>query len=438
MKWLRWTLTILAAMVGGAVLRLVRRAFRRPPRIWHGFSPLHATSWMVAAERAAGYPSLSVIMNLRKLRYPLVRSDDFDAVFEAAGEREDDAHWRGLVHLLWNADIWNAYFDSIFFRHDEHAKNTIVFRLIRLAGIRIVVQPHGSDLLCLGRYASRYAWPERAQKDYPLWDLSAYRAVVETRVDLFTRFAHLVLAGDSIYEEILPRWDLSFHTVPVDTDALRPVDQPEHRIPVIIHAPNHRNVKGTDVLLEALETLRKRGFEYELRLIEGVARDRALAMYADADVIADQFMIGAFGIFALEGLALGKPVLTYLDEQHLRRSQYVHPIVNTTPENIVGVLAALHAVPELRIRIGTASRASVVKYQSFESLMGVWSRIYDHVWWGTPLDVSTTAPFSTERAARSLSEDPALPEFWPIAPGDLIVRIRAALQRVGWKFSSRQ
>ena len=425
-----WFLRVLRAVAIGAAIRMARWLGRRPPRIWHGFTPLHATSWMVQAERTAGFPSVSVTIHTRATRYALVRPEDFDRVFESETDRWDDTHWLAIIDLLRNADIWNAYYDCHFYKYNEHAKNTLVFRLIRLAGIRIVVQSHGSDLLCIGPYTSRYGWPERAQLDYPEWDLTSYREIVEERVRLFGRFADFVMAGDSLYEPVLPRSDLSLHTVPVDTESLVPQQPIDRSVPVIVHAPNHRHVKGTAYLIEAVDRLRDRGFAFELRLIEGVPRHDALQRYADADIVADQFIMGAFGIFALEGMALGKPVLTYLDEPHLQRPIYCHPLINTTPENMVEVLAVLHAVPELRARIGEASRASVVRYQSFAALAQVWARVYRHVWWREPLDLESTPPFDPARKARSLSEDPARAEFWPVPVDDLMPRIDDALQRI--------
>jgi glycosyltransferase involved in cell wall biosynthesis len=425
-----WLFRVFLAAATGAAVRLVRRMARRPPRIWRGFTPLHGTSWMAQADRKAGFPSTSVTVHTRASHYAIVRPEDFDHVFESETERWDDAHWLALVHLLRNADIWNAYYDCLFFKHTEPAKNAFAFRLIRLVGIRILVQPHGSDLLCLGVYSSRYGWPELAQLDYPEWDLAAQREVVEERARLFSRFAHFLMAGDSLYEPILPRAVFSLHPVPVDTEALVAQEPPLRSVPVIVHAPNHRHVKGTAHLLAAVERLRQLGFAFDLRLVEGVPRHEALPMYADADIVADQFIMGAYGIFALEGMSLGKPVLTYLDQEHLRRPVCNHPMVNTTPENLVEVLAALHAVPELRARIGLASRASVVRYQSLEAVAEVWTRIYRHVWWGERLDLESTAPFDPSRIARSLSEDPGDAEFWPVRVDDLMPRITEALGRV--------
>ncbi|HYI09618.1 MAG TPA: hypothetical protein VEK57_11195 [Thermoanaerobaculia bacterium] len=430
LRQIRWLTRVAGAFLAGAVVRLSRRLLRRPPRIWHGFSPLHATSWMVQAERAAGFPSASVTMNTRAARYALVRREDFDVVFENETGRWDDIHWLTLLHLLRHGDIWNAYFDCLFFPTHERWKNTAAFRLIRLAGIRIVVQPHGSDLLYTGNDRSRYHWTGRAQLDYPSWDLAAQRKVVEARVALFGRHADFVLAGDSLYEQWLPRFDLTFHTVPVDTKLLVPAEAPARARPVIIHAPNHRHTKGTNELLATLDLLERHGFPFELRLIEGVPRHEALMLYREADIIADQFIMGAFGVFALEGMALGKPVLTYLDEEHLRRPAFQHPLVNTTLENMAQVLAALHAVPELRRRIGAAGRASVERYQSFDAIGSVWMRIYRYVWWNEPLRLDDLPIFSSDRNPRSLSENPRDEGFWPVEVGDLIAEIREAAGRL--------
>jgi glycosyltransferase involved in cell wall biosynthesis len=277
---------------------------------------------------------------------------------------------------------------------------------------------------------TRYGWPERAQLDYPEWDLNAQRAVVETRVALFTRFAHFIIAGDSIFKQFLARWDVAFHTVPVDTERLQPPN-PSVRAgsPLIIHAPNHRHVKGTEALLAACDELRAKGFVFDLRLVESVPRHEALDLYRDAAIIADQFTMGGFGIFALEGMALGKPVLTYLDEEHHTNPVFSHPIVNTTSENIRDVLAALLEIPELRRRIGDAARASVVRYQSFAVMGEVWTRIYRHMWWGEPLDLVSTRHFHPERGTRPLTEDPSQAEFWPVPVDDLIAHIATAIER---------
>jgi len=191
-------------------------------------------------------------------------------------------------------------------------------------------------------------------------------------------------------------------------------------------------VKGTDHLIRAVERLKSLGLDCELRLVERVPRHEALEVYKQADIIADQFYIGTIGIFGLEAMALGKPVMAYIDHAHLGDPVFNHPIVNTNPENLVRVLAVLLQVPVLRERLGRAGRESVEKYQSVPALAEVWARIYSHVWSGQPLDIEATNHFSPERKTRSFTEDPSHPEFWGVPVNDLLSEIQDALRRIGF------
>jgi glycosyltransferase involved in cell wall biosynthesis len=80
----------------------------------------------------------------------------------------------------------------------------------------------------------------------------------------------------------------------------------------ILHAPNHPQFKGTKYLLTAVEGLKAEGIPIELVLVQGKSNEEALALYRSADVIFDQCMIGFHGYFALEAMALGKPVMCYV------------------------------------------------------------------------------------------------------------------------------
>jgi hypothetical protein len=334
--------------------------------------------------------------------------------------------------LLRHGDIFVGYFQSLFFQLDRLRLNDLCFTLLRLLGIRIIVRAQGGDVVHQTRYRSRYDWVARMQKDYPQWDLEVAGMQRQSIIRLFCKHAALVLPGDSSLARFLPRNDLLIKYFPVDTDALRPGGaRTENPVPAIAHAPTHRFVKGTDYLQSAVERLRAHGIPCELLLIENKTREEAWQLYESADIIADQFCIGAFGAFACEGLALGKPVLTYMDQEHLGNPLFNHPIVNTTPENLAAVLAVLLLVPRLRERLGLAGRRSVVEYQSIPVMAEVWDRIYQHVWWGRPLRLEATRHFSAERKARSYTEDPARPDFWPVPVEDLLDEVLAALRRVG-------
>lgn len=392
--------------------------------------PLHVTRYMVMADRFAGYPSRSVVWNTRQIDYALVRKEDFDAVMQRPSVQWDDVHWLCLMDLLRYGDIWVAYFDCLFFRPDQACANHFVFRLIRIMGIRIVVAAHGGDVLHADGRVDRFDSIGRLQLDYPDNELTAFRRVVDARIRYFGYYAELILPADNFLARFVNRRDIVFRYFPVDCVDLRPSARGGNSEPLIVHAPNHRHIKGTQHLCDAVDCLQKNGIACELRLIERVARHEALELYRHADIIADQFCCGVFGMFALEGLALGKPVLTYLDQTHLGDPVFNLPVVNTNAVNMERVLAVLLEIPSLRERLGCAGRAAVERYQSVPALAEVWDHIYRHVWWGEPLDLEKTAHFSAERVPRSFTEDPSDAEFWPVPVDDLLETIRGVLTRL--------
>jgi glycosyltransferase involved in cell wall biosynthesis len=426
-----WGLRLAWAVVAGSAVRITRRLLRHPPRIWRGLSPMVWEMYLVEGDLRAGFPSRGAHRQSINAVYAVERDPRHHVVLDRPELAWDDAHWRFLEDLLRHGDIFVGYFESLFFRYDQRSLNEAAFRLLRWLGIRIIVCAHGGDVVHRTRWTTRFDWVGREQRDYPHWDLGAQGDVARERIRLFCEHADLVLPCDSSLKRFVPRCDLEFKFWPIDVNALQPRPIPERRRPLVVHAPNHRYTKGTDFLLAAIEALRARGIDCELQLVERVPRAEALSLYAAADIVADQFCMGSFGLFAVEGLALGKPVMCYLDQEQLGNPVFNLPVVNATPDNLMQILAVLLLVPALRRRLGDAGRRAVERYQSIEALSEVWARIYRHVWWREPLRLENTTHFEAARQPRSFCEDPAQLDFWPVPVDDLWPRMAEGLERAG-------
>jgi glycosyltransferase involved in cell wall biosynthesis len=156
------------------------------------------------------------------------------------------------------------------------------------------------------------------------------------------------------------RWVPDAHVVPpgLDLSEYKPVPSEDRRRAVVLHAPSSRRRKGTEDVVAACE-----GLNVELDIVEGLHHDEARRHYERADIVVDQLNAGWYGIFALEAMALGKPVLSYLrDEavQETEREMGVEiPVVPVTRESLRDRIAELAASPEERRRIGAVSRAYV-------------------------------------------------------------------------------
>jgi len=132
--------------------------------------------------------------------------------------------------------------------------------------------------------------------------------------------------------------------------------------PVLLHAPSDRAQKGTRYVLDAVETLRREGIDFEFLLVEGVPRQEARPLYERADILVEQFVAGWYGALAVELMALGKPVVGHIDEQDLRvvpegmRADL--PIIRATGDSLADVLRQYLTLPvkalaELGVRCRT-------------------------------------------------------------------------------------
>jgi glycosyltransferase involved in cell wall biosynthesis len=163
------------------------------------------------------------------------------------------------------------------------------------------------------------------------------------------------------------RWVPEAHVVPpgLRLSEFTPVPPTDNPRPLVVHAPSNREKKGTAHVIEACERL-----EVELDIVEGVNHEEARARYARADIVVDQLNAGWHGVFALEAMALGKPVIARLDEETVEASAAGYgirvPIVSASKDDLVEKLRPLVEQPPLRRETGAASRAYVEQVHDIE------------------------------------------------------------------------
>jgi hypothetical protein len=136
----------------------------------------------------------------------------------------------------------------------------------------------------------------------------------------------------------------------------------------IVHAPNHRHFKGTRFLIEAVEQLQREGLALELKLVERLPNDEALAIYRTADLVFDQCLIGFHGYFAIEAMALGKPVVCFIRKPAAYLIDHENcPIINAPPEGLAGTIRQLASDRQRLHELGQAGRRYVEKYFSLSA-----------------------------------------------------------------------
>jgi len=145
----------------------------------------------------------------------------------------------------------------------------------------------------------------------------------------------------------------------------------------IVHASNHRMFKGTHVLEDAVRQLRAEGVDVELVFVEQVPNTQALEIYRSADVVFDQCLIGFHGYFALEGMALGKPVMCFIRKpaEYLLRPEEC-PIINTSPATLKQDIRRLVQDPVQLGIIGQRGRHYIEKYFTIDAFAGRLAQAY--------------------------------------------------------------
>ena len=269
----------------------------------------------VQALRARGVDARLVVFN----RYRLHPEADVDLERHGGLLRQQLTQWRAFAQLAPKTDVFHFYFGLTLLPKSAQ------FPLLRALGKRSVMHFLGSDIR--GRPPEELEW---------------------------ARKAGAVVVGS--YDAI--RWLPDAHVVPpgIDVAAIKPSPPSATGRPVVLHAPSSRSRKGTAEVVAACERL-----GLGLELVEGVDHLEAFERYRAADIVVDQLNAGWYGVFAIEAMALGKPVVAFLHEEAVRRTEEAFgievPIVHATKKTLPDVLDRLTSSPEELRRIGAASRA---------------------------------------------------------------------------------
>ena len=292
----------------------------------------------VQALRRRGVDARLVVFN----RYKLHPEADWSLDRRGGFARRQAVQWRALARLLPRTDVFHFYFGLTL------VPKSLQFPILRAARRKSVFHYLGSDIR--GKSRAELAFGKRADAEV-VGSYDAIRWVPEAEV-------------------IPPGIDLARYTPVTVSDTVTR--------PVILHAPSSRRRKGTEHVIAAAG-----GLDAELELVEGLHHDEARKRYLRADIVVDQLNAGWYGLFAIEAMALGKPVITFLHDEAVARTQEAFgvrvPLVSATKETLHERLAELVADAELRRRLGAEGRAYVERVHDIERvtdrLLALYARI---------------------------------------------------------------
>jgi len=88
---------------------------------------------------------------------------------------------------------------------------------------------------------------------------------------------------------------------------------------IIVHPPTSMNqglYKGTANIIKAMKDIESADSNITFKLVLNKTHKEALEIYKSADIIIDQLLVGFYGMVTIEAMALGKPVVCYVDEKY--------------------------------------------------------------------------------------------------------------------------
>jgi glycosyltransferase involved in cell wall biosynthesis len=397
-RWLRWQVGVAAALCFLTALALVerprtawrRRRGARPRLLWGPSAILNNKHWSEGM-RALGYESRTCI----DIDSTITTRDDWDAFRDDFLGGRFSMRLRSYAMFAWamrHADVFIFYFDGGYLRSTP--LDWREFSLLRLAGKKLVFSPFGGDI-AVPEYLGPMREPTVAQ----------YPQLVDLAPLLKRRVLHSLQWRDVSIRNItigyLPVYDVVWLTqLAIDTDLWRPAGADSRADgrsgPVIVvSAPNHRPINGTQYLEEAVSELRDEGLKIDLRILEGRPNEEIRKELQAADIVADQFLDPGYGLFPIEAMAVGRPMLTRMSpipEELRTEALRTCPLVDTNPENLQDELRRLITDPGLRRELGDAGREYAVKYHSQGAVGRDWEHVIGNAWRGTPLPARLKPP----------------------------------------------
>lgn len=129
----------------------------------------------------------------------------------------------------------------------------------------------------------------------------------------------------------------------------------------ILHAPSNKDYKGSKYIFAAIDKLKNK-FEFDFLTVQNVPIHELYKKINESDLIIDQMLCGWYGLFAIESMALARPVLCYIRTEYL--GDLDCPIINANPDTLYDVLYSILVNPNQLIEIGQRSRKYVEEYHS--------------------------------------------------------------------------
>ncbi|MEC2077074.1 glycosyltransferase family 4 protein [Metabacillus fastidiosus] len=269
-----------------------------------------------------------------------------------------------LEEAIKKYDIFHFHFGETFLPDKSDLE------IIKNAGKKMVVHHHGSEvrMLSVAQKLNKYV------RVKPEWT----EEKIHNNLLKLSSYIDHAFVQDYELEYYIKDYYKNIHVIPhtIDVRKFRPNFPKEKNAPLIVHAPTSRDLKGTEHIIDAVNSLKREGIPLYFQLIEGKTNSQARELLSRADIVIDQIRIGAYGYVSTEAMVLGKPVICYIREDLVNKYPSELPIINANPDNLTSILKNLVSQPENWRKLGVLGRRYVKQYHSTHKIAEDYIKLY--------------------------------------------------------------
>ena len=360
-----------------------------------GSAPIIDYKYWTEALRSKGIPAKSLMKGL----YSINSANDFDLFFDdlipfkSRLKLINEIQYLFFVwpYIIANAKYVVTNFNGFVFKRFFWKTEHVLFKLNR---IKVIHLAYGSDAFIYSKIC------DKSVQNVLLNDYidSAYQEFhIQRKLNFWNKFSDIILPGFMLADGF-SRWSITTHKFSVinlnqwQKKKNYSSANGSNDFVKIIHSPNHRSVKGTEFIIDAIEQLKSEGYNIHFKLLENLSNEKVKEELLDSDILVEQLILPGYGTSGIEGLASGLTVMSNLENEHytklFRRYSYLNecPIVSTNPENIKMNLIGLIQNPKLREQLGNCGRQYAEKYHSYDAAHYMFSNIFKYLE-GEPIDL---------------------------------------------------
>lgn len=278
--------------------------------------------------------------------------------------------------------IRKAFFEEAVQKYDIfhfHFGETLLadksdLKLLKDMGKKLIMHHNGSDARLLS-VAQSYNNPYVIVKDtWPESRVHESLQLISTYID------HVIINDYELMPYVKPYYP-NIHVVPyaIDIQRITPHYPSPDAIPLLVHAPSHREIKGTEFVLAAVEQLKTEGQPFEFKLLEEMSHSDVMQYYKRSSIIIDQLRIGTYANLSMEAMAMGKPVICYIRDDLIHTFPGELPIISANPDTLCYVLKSMLQRQEEWATIGMQGRKYVEQHHSYEYTGKLLIQIYNQL-----------------------------------------------------------